>query len=133
VSLILARWNPGGGTGLPFSPKPLALTANQTGDERLSAQVLRSACLVISTGTPAFVLHDRDSIFSACDAEMKGFGVRVLKTPVRAPKANGYCERLVGTIRRECLDFLIPLNEGHLNRLLKNRPATAGLATDSDL
>jgi len=80
-----------------------------------------------------FVLHDRDSIFSACDAEMKGFGVRVLKTPVRAPKANGYCERLVGTIRRECLDFLIPLNEGHLNRLLKNRPATAGLATDSDL
>jgi hypothetical protein len=34
-----------------------------------------------------------------------GFGVRVLKTPVRAPTANAYCERLVGTIRRECLDF----------------------------
>jgi transposase InsO family protein len=66
-----------------------------------------------------FVLHDRDSIFSACDAELKGFGVRVLKTPVRAPKANAYCERLVGTIRRECLDFLIPLNEGHLRRILR--------------
>ncbi len=61
-----------------------------------------------------FVLHDRDTIFSACDAELKGFGVRVLKTPVRTPKANAFCERLVGTIRRECLDLLIPLNEGHL-------------------
>jgi putative transposase len=65
-----------------------------------------------------FVIHDRDSIFSACDAELKGFGVRVLKTPVRAPKANAYCERLVGTIRRECLYFLIPISEGHLKRIL---------------
>ena len=45
-----------------------------------------------------FVIHDRDSIFSArLDSELKGFGLRVLKTPVRAPKANAYCERLVGT------------------------------------
>jgi putative transposase len=66
-----------------------------------------------------FVLHDRDTIFSACDAELKGLGVRVLKTPVRAPKATAYCERLVGTIRRKCLDFLIPLNEGHLKRILR--------------
>ena len=66
-----------------------------------------------------FVIHDRDSIFSACDSELKAFGVRVLKTPVRAPKANAYCERLYGTIRRECLDFLIPINEGHLRRILR--------------
>jgi len=45
-------------------------------------------------------------------------GVRLLKTPVRAPKANALCERLVGTIRRECLDFLIPFGERHLKRLL---------------
>ena len=52
-----------------------------------------------------FVIHDRDSIFSArLDDELQGFGLRVLKTPVRAPKANAYCERLVLTIRRECLD-----------------------------
>jgi transposase InsO family protein len=66
-----------------------------------------------------FVIHDRDTIFSGCDPELKGFGVRVLKTPVRAPKANAYCERLVGTIRRECLDFLIPLNQGHLKQILR--------------
>jgi transposase InsO family protein len=46
-------------------------------------------------------------------------GVRVLKTPVQAPQANAYCERLIGTIRRECLDFLIPLNERHLRGLLR--------------
>jgi putative transposase len=67
-----------------------------------------------------FVIHDRDAIFSSgLDAALKGFGVRVLRTPVRAPKANAYCERLVGTIRRECLDFLIPLSEVHLKRILR--------------
>src|SRR5271166_3533828 len=39
-------------------------------------------------------------------------------TPARAPKANAYCERLVGSIRRECLDFMIPLGEKHLSRIL---------------
>ena len=64
-----------------------------------------------------FVIHDRDGIFSpTVDATLKTFGVRVLKTPVRAPKANAFCERVVGTIRRECLDFLIPINERHLQR-----------------
>jgi transposase InsO family protein len=67
-----------------------------------------------------FLIHDRDGIFSArVDAELRGFDIRVLKTPVRAPKANAYCERLVGTFRRECLDFLIPLSEGHLKRILR--------------
>jgi transposase InsO family protein len=43
----------------------------------------------------------------------------VLKTPVRAPQANAFCECLIGTIRKECLDFVIPLNEGHVRRLLR--------------
>jgi putative transposase len=46
-------------------------------------------------------------------------GVRVLRTPVRAPKANSVCERFGGTMRRECLDFLIPFNERHLRLVLK--------------
>jgi putative transposase len=67
-----------------------------------------------------YVIHDRDSIFStSLDASVTNLGVRVLKTPVRAPKANAYCERLIGTPRRECLDFLIPLNERHLKRIVK--------------
>jgi transposase InsO family protein len=67
-----------------------------------------------------FVIHDRDSIFSPLvDDALKSFGVRTLRTPVQAPQANTYCERLVGTIRRECLDYLIPVNERHLRRILK--------------
>ena len=67
-----------------------------------------------------FVVHDRDSIFSAeLDNALKGFGVRPIRTPVPAPMANAYCERLIGTIRRECLDYLIPLNQRHLRRTVK--------------
>jgi len=67
-----------------------------------------------------FLIHDRDSIFAAeADHELKSFGMRVLRTPVQAPKANAYCERLIGTIRRECLDWVIPLSEKHLRRILR--------------
>ena len=67
-----------------------------------------------------FVLHDRDSIYSTeLDCALKSLGVIVLRTPFRAPQANSFCERLVGTIRRECLDFLIPLNQRHVRRILK--------------
>jgi hypothetical protein len=48
-------------------------------------------------------------------------GQSILKTPFRAAHANAFCERLVGSICRECLDFLIPLNERHLQRILKER------------
>jgi len=67
-----------------------------------------------------FVIHDHDSIFSpSLDLMLNDFGVRVLKTPVQAPKANAFCERLVGTIRRECVDYIIPMNERHLRLILK--------------
>lgn len=76
---------------------------------------------VTSDHSYRFIIHDRDSIFSAdLDEELKSsFGLRVLRTPVRAPKANAYCERLMGTMRRECLDFMIPFSEKHLRRLLQ--------------
>jgi len=67
-----------------------------------------------------FVLHDRESIFSpGLDAGISAMGVRVLRTPVRAPMANAYCERLLGSLRREGLDYLIPFGEEHLRRLLR--------------
>jgi len=57
-----------------------------------------------------FLIHDRDLIFSTeVDEELQAFGLQVLRTPVQAPKANAYCERLMGTMRRECLDYVIPL------------------------
>jgi transposase InsO family protein len=67
-----------------------------------------------------FVIHDRDSIFSQeLDQQLLSFGLKVLRTPVRAPQANAYCERLIGTMRREFLDFIIPLSQRHLRSLLK--------------
>jgi len=61
------------------------------------------------------LLHDRDSIFAEhLDESVKRLGIRVLKSPPRCPKANAICERVIGTIRRECLDWLIPLSESHL-------------------
>jgi putative transposase len=66
-----------------------------------------------------FLIHDRDSIFSqAFDQGIRHLGLRVLKTPPHSPQANALCERLLGTLRREGLDFVIPLTEHHLRRLL---------------
>jgi transposase InsO family protein len=67
-----------------------------------------------------FLVHDRDSIYSsAFDSDVEAMGLSILKTPFRAPQANAFCERLIGSIRRECLDFLIPLNDRHLRGILK--------------
>ena len=65
------------------------------------------------------LIHDRDSIFSKkVDQCIQELGLRVIKTPVRTPVANAICERVIGTVRRECLDFVIPLNERHLSGIL---------------
>ena len=67
-----------------------------------------------------FLIHDRDRIFSKeLDRAVTDMGVRVLRTPVWAPKANSVCERLGGTLRRECLDFLIPFSQRHLKTILQ--------------
>jgi putative transposase len=46
-------------------------------------------------------------------------GRHVRKTSARTPQANAFCERLIGTMRRECLDWLIPIHEGHLRAILR--------------
>jgi putative transposase len=67
-----------------------------------------------------FLIHDRDNIYSSeLDSALKSMGLSILKTPFRAPQANAFCERLGGSMRRECLDFLIPLNDRHLRAILK--------------
>ncbi len=66
-----------------------------------------------------FIIHDHDAIFSAeLDASLTRLGLKVIATPVRSPQANSLCERLIGTLRRECLDWIIPLSEGHLRKVL---------------
>ena len=52
------------------------------------------------------------------DQHIRHLGLKVLKTPPQSPQANALCERLLGTLRQECVDFVIPLAENHLRRLL---------------
>jgi transposase InsO family protein len=83
-----------------------------------TAQQLR----MVASGehTHRWLIHDRDSIYSeGLDATVSAMGLSILKTPVRAPQANAFCERLIGTIRRECLDWLIPFNERHIDRIMR--------------
>ncbi len=66
-----------------------------------------------------FLIRDRDAKFSRrLDESIRRLRLQILKTPIRTPQANGLCERTIGTIRRECLDYLIPLGERHLYRIL---------------
>ena len=67
-----------------------------------------------------YLIHDRDSIFAEnLDESIGKLAMQVLKSPPRSPKANAICERVIGTIRRECLDWLILLSEPHLRSILK--------------
>ena len=77
--------------------------------------------MVVSGEQPhRFVVHDHDSICSeGVDRTLAAMGLTVLKTLVHAPPANAFCERLIGAIRRECLDYVIPLNARHVRRLLR--------------
>ncbi len=67
-----------------------------------------------------FLLHDRDAKFSGpFDEIMRGEGVRVVKTPVRAPQANAIAERWVRSVRNECLDHVLVFGRRHLEQILR--------------
>jgi putative transposase len=67
-----------------------------------------------------FLIRDRDRKFtSRFDAVFEAQAMRVVRTPVQAPEANGIAERFVRTVRSECLDWLLMLNTPHLERTVK--------------
>jgi len=65
------------------------------------------------------LIHDRDSKYTgAFDAVFSAAGLKVVRTPFRTPRANAACERLLGSLRRECLDWLVIIGERHLVEVL---------------
>ncbi len=67
-----------------------------------------------------FLIHDRDSKFSRTfDDVFRSEGVEIIRTPFRAPNANAFAERWVGTIRRDCLDWLLIASRRQLERVLR--------------
>ena len=80
-----------------------------------------------------FLIRDRDSKFAATfDAVFAGTDIRIIRTPVRAPRANAIVERWIGTLCRECLDHLLITGPRHLAEVLRefvehyNTPARTG-------
>ena len=69
---------------------------------------------------PRFLIHDRDSRYgTAFDLQLRALGIRSIRTPFRSPQANAIAERWVKSVRTECLDHLLILNERHLRRVLR--------------
>jgi len=68
---------------------------------------------------PRFLIHDRDRVWGGdFVARLAAIGIKSVTTPIRAPNANSIGERVVGSLRRECLDHIIILGERHLSTVL---------------
>ena len=69
---------------------------------------------------PRFLIRDRDRNYGGDFVpRAAALGIATVLTPARAPKANAIAERVIGTLRRECLDHVIVLTERHLRRVLR--------------
>src|SRR6476661_855257 len=70
---------------------------------------------------PKYLIRDRDQIYGAvATRRLRAMGIRDKPTAPASPWQNGFAERLIGSIRRECLDHIIVLGEAHLRRILKS-------------
>ena len=92
----------------------VAVTAHPTA--AWTAQQLREA--FPEDAAPRYLIHDRDHAFAALAATASGMGIQEIRTAPRSPWQNAYAERVIGSIRRECLDHVIVANETGLSRIL---------------
>jgi transposase InsO family protein len=69
--------------------------------------------------SPRFLIHDRDGRYGAVfDRRVRALGITQIRTPFRSPQANSIAEHRVGSLRRECLDYVFVFNERHLRAVL---------------
>jgi putative transposase len=70
---------------------------------------------------PRYLLRDRDAVYGVVfSSRLHSLGIPEVKTAPRSPWQNPYVERLIGTLRRECLDHVVVLNDTHLRHLLRD-------------
>jgi putative transposase len=97
----------------------IGVTAHPTGS--WVVQQARNLTMVLEDRVQPvkFLIRDRDTKFtSSFDEVLRAEGIRTIRTPVRAPRANAFAERFVGTVRRKCLDRMLILGRRHLERIL---------------
>lgn len=92
-----------------------AVTANPT--DEWTAQQIKEATPFDQR--PKYLIHDNDNKFGDRFADVaKSSGIEIKNTPPRASQANAHCERLISSLKRECLDYFIVFNERHLKRIV---------------
>jgi transposase InsO family protein len=111
----------------------VAVTAHPTAS--WTAQQLREACP--GDAVPRYLIRDRDTAFARFGSTAMGMGIQEVLTAPRSPWQNGYVERLIGTMRRECLDHVLVMNAAGLCRILRQyveyyHRARTHLALDKD-
>jgi hypothetical protein len=87
-----------------------------------TAQQLRNA--FPDHEAPRYLLHDRDSVFADVATTTAGMNIQTVRTAPRSPRQNAYVERVIGSIRRECLDHVIVVNASGLHRVLSTSRTT---------
>jgi putative transposase len=89
-------------------------------EEWVTQQARQVAWTLAERAQPVrFLIRDHDRKFTrSFDEVFHGAGIRIVRTPIQAPQANGIAERFVRTVRSECLDWLLILNARHVERLL---------------
>jgi putative transposase len=98
----------------------VAVTAHPTAS--WTAQQLREACP--GDAVSRYLIRDRDTAFARFGSTAMGMGIQEVLTAPRSPWQNGYVERLIGTIRRECLDHVLVMNAAGLCRILDSTSST---------
>ena len=95
------------------------VTASPT-ETWVTQQARQLAWVLGGRSVPArWLVRDRDTKFAASfDEVLRSEGIRIIRTPVRAPRANAIAERFVGTVRRECLDRMFIIGRRHLPAIL---------------
>jgi transposase InsO family protein len=83
-----------------------------------TAQQLRNA--FSESNAPTYLLHDRDSVCADVATTIAGMNTQTVRTAPRSPWQNAYAERVIGSIRRECLDHVIVMNAAGLHRILRD-------------
>ena len=95
-----------------------AVTANP--DAAWVTQQSRNLVWQLEGSLIRFVIHDHDAKYSgSADAVLRAEGMRVIRTPIAAPRANAHIERQIGSGRRECFDWMLIIGRRHLERVMR--------------